>query len=298
MILGATYSHHQATWLDLKPVESLKAICTWPIKMIRLGAYWDEIEKEPGEYDFSKLIQQLEICQQTDKKVVLSLGIKAPRWPEFYFPDHVEPDINLPTTQAKARQFIQVTIQTIRSFNNISHWQIENEPLDPSGPHQQTIPLSFLQSEVDLVRQLDSRPIIINLWGNDLSTRGNLDQAAALADIVGIDLYYKQFMMNVLGKNIYAGPRDSANHLSEILTNSSKPAWIMELQAEPWEKDGAGYKKSNPGSFNVSQLQKNWQAAQKLPVEAVFFWGVEYWLWQQQQGNNQFVNWTKQLQTS
>ena len=278
MLLGINFSHHQSNWLKLDPQKSLENICTWPIEVIRLGAYWNEIESQPSEFNFSVLKEQLEICRQAEKKVVLSLGSKAPRWPEFYFPDHVQPDYSLEITQKKLLIFIKKTIETVDPFKIVTHWQIENEPLDPSGPTQQVIPIELVKQEIKIAQQLSDLPIIINLWGNDLSSRGNIKQAAQLADIVGIDIYYKQFLSQILKKTIYSGPRDSQEKLQKIIFKCQKPVWIMELQAEPWEKNDQAYRSQNPGSFNLAKLQKNWELAKQLPVEAIFFWGAEYWL--------------------
>jgi len=295
MIPGTTYSHRQAKWLGLDPLTSLEQLCTWPLQKIRLAAYWDEIEISPGKYNFSLLKQQLEMCQRAGKQVVLSVGVKAPRWPEFYFPAHVQPDFNSAETTTSLLTFLSATIQALQTFSCITHWQIENEPLDPSGPTNQIIPGEFLEQEVELVRQHSNLPLIINLWGNDLSARGNLTQANEIADVVGLDLYPKQFLKQVLGKNLYRGPFDSPSKLQKIIAKNQKPIWIMELQAEPWEKDDQGYRSAQPGSFNLAQLQKNWELAQNLNVEATFFWGAEYWLWQQSQGNSQYVDWLHSL---
>lgn len=295
MQIGATYSHRQANWLGLDPLKSLQQLCHWPFKMIRLGVYWDEIEATPQVYDFAQLQKELEICEKAHKKVVLSLGVKAPRWPEFYFPAHVQPDLDsLETTNALMR-FLEETMSVVQPSSIITHWQIENEPLDPSGPNQQVIPWELLQQGVGLVRSWSNLPIILNLWGNDLSSRGNLDKANALADVVGLDLYPKQFLKRILGKNFYRGPLDSQKRLQELIAHNEKPVWIMELQAEPWEKDDQGYRSTRPESFNLAQMQKNWKFAQSLPVEATFFWGAEYWLWQQSLGNFQYVNWIQSL---
>jgi len=69
----------------------------------------------------------------------------------------------------------------------------------------------------------------------------------------------------------------------------------MELQAEPWERDDSTFRGKNPESFNRNKLQKNWDTVKSLPVEAIFFWGAEYWLWQQNLGNPEFVEWFKNL---
>lgn len=58
--------------------------------------------------------------------------MKAPRWPEYYFPSWV-----MDKTPEGAReyvlQFIKTVIEKFKKYLCISAWQVENEPLDPSG---------------------------------------------------------------------------------------------------------------------------------------------------------------------
>lgn len=289
--LGISFSSHHAQELGLDPVAALEECCTWPISSIRLGAYWSQLEPQAGEYDFSPLTQQLEMCFHHKKQVILTVGAKAPRWPEFYFPPHVEPDIQDAKTQAALLRFIEATVLATRKFSNILLWQVENEPLDPSGPAELVVPTSFLQQESKLIRHLDPRPQMITVWGNNLMQRGNVPQAEQLGDVVGIDLYYKQFVSRLFGKNLYRGPLDSDSAILTMSRKLSKPLWIAELQAEPWEHDHSGYLSSRPGSMSVKQLQSNWERAKQLPVHGVLFWGAEYWLWQESQGNTAYIDW-------
>ena len=100
-----------------------------------------------------------------------------------------------------------------------------------------------------------------------------------MADIIGLDLYYKQFVTQIFGKNIYKGPSQSDSALRKLINSSTKPVWITELQAEPWEKDERGYLSKSPGSISPKQLQQNIERAKKLPVQEILLWGFEYWLW-------------------
>lgn len=279
--LGWTYSHRQATSLGLDPEEGLHTVLSWNPNIVRLGIYWDESEPQPGKYTFSHVEKLLKICQDNNQPVLMSIGMKAPRWPEFYFPNHVVPDPENPETQKHALAFLQHAIRAVRDFSCISHWQVENEPLDPSGPENAKIPLEFLEQECSLVRSLDSREIVVNLWGNDVITRGLFSKASDLADIVGLDLYYTQHLKTLFGKNFYGGPRASNDMLKKMIADSPKPVWITELQAEPWEKDEAGYRSKNPQSMNETELLKNIQRAQSLGIETSILWGAEYWIWKE-----------------
>jgi len=219
----------------------------------------------------------LEMCNSQKQNVVLTLGMKAPRWPEYHWPRLINQSPNNSMTQLTVCKLIQQTISELSQFTCISHWQVENEPLDPSGPNNLTIPVDFFLREVVLVRSLDSsRPIIGTLWGNDLIKRGLFSTMESIVDIVGIDLYPKQYAGKRWGKPYYRGPSQSDSRLETVISHSSKPVWITELQAEPWEEDDRQYRSKKPGSYPQGQREKNILWASQFPVSQILLWGVEY----------------------
>src|SRR5690606_18841192 len=128
----------------------------------------------------------VEIFEQAQQPLVITLGVKAPRWPEFYYPAWIEhKTTSHESTRIAILTLIEKTMQQLQKFSCITHWQVENEPLDPSGPEQEKISLDFLKAEIALVRSLDARPIIVSVWGNDAIKRGFLPALAPLADIIG-----------------------------------------------------------------------------------------------------------------
>lgn len=288
-MLGITLSHSHLTWLGIQPSFALEQLSRRSLSYVRLGSYWSEIESRNAHYDYQALTEWLDVFERRQQNVVLTVGVKAPRWPEFYYPDFItHKDSSHPETQSKLLDFIRHTITHVRHYRCISHWQVENEPLDPSGPINEHISSQLLEQEISLVRQLDPRPILLTLWGNALRRRGFLPQVSELADIVGIDLYYRQFAGSILGKHIYTGPENEAK-LRQTLSQSSKPIWITELQAEPWEKDEASYLGNNPASISPELLEQNLQRTKHLPVAEILLWGFEYWLYRSQQGDQRYL---------
>lgn len=292
-VLGCTFSPMQARFLELDIEEAFREVLSWPISQIRLGGYWNELEPEPEKFVFDPLLSLLEEAEAAKKEVVLTVGAKAPRWPEFHFPDFVAPDPKLPETQDRICRFVEKLVKTTRSFSCITSWQIENEPFDPSGPKRLTIPQPLLQTEVELVRSLDTRQIVLSLWGNALVSKKQFLLLTELADVVGFDLYPKQFLASVLGKNLYKGPPASVQERMQFVREHEKAVWITELQSEPWEKDEAGYRSAHPESLSPEQFLQNVDWARSLAPDALFLWGVEYWLWQAKQGNTFFVDWIR-----
>lgn len=294
MKLGITFSQPHLEYLGLSVAAALQTALEYHFAHLRLAAYWNRIERQPGHYDFAELNQLLTQCEKAGQPVVMTIGVKAPRWPEYYWPDFIAvKNPNQDETQQRVLGFIRHTILALQQFNCITHWQIENEPFDPSGPEQLAMSETFLQAEIRLVRELDSRPIITTLWGNDVLTRGFFPTAEKLSDVVGLDIYYKQFVYQLLNHSFHQGPRYSANALQKYLQRSTKPVWITELQAEPWEKDTQAYQSAQPLSISPAQLQENVRQAQLLPVEKILLWGFEYWLWRAQQGDERYLEMAK-----
>ncbi len=292
-MIGTTFSHPHLAYLNLDFDQALDQALSMNFSYLRLGAYWDHIESTPQDYDFSVLAKLLEKCEQASQKIVMTVGVKSPRWPEFYWPDYIEPDFKNQQTKTQLLKFVEQTVTNLKKYDCITHWQVENEPLDPSGPNEQKISFEFLQQEVELVKKLDTRPIIINLWGNDLLPRGLFTQAKQLADVIGLDLYPRQFIKQIFGRSVYRGPTHNQKQLKRLLASTDKPVWISELQAEPWEKDEKGYLSNNPGSISPKKLAENIKHAQQLPIKQILLWGFEYWWWQAQHGNDSYLQTVK-----
>lgn len=282
MIHGTTYSHVYAKQLGLDLQESFQQALDFKFDIIRLCCYWNEIQPTQESFDISAIEKLLQKCEEQQQKVILSIGMKAPRWPEFYIPQWIkskDPQVAFPYTL----QYIEKLVSILKHFSCITYWQVENEPMDPQWPENTVITFDMLKQEVDLVRQLDpTRKIMINLWGNHLTHRGLFPKIEQLADVIGLDIYYNQAITkNIFGKIIktYTGPNDSDKTIKNIIQRSSKPVFIAELQAEPWEHDIVIPKIKNPKSMNESLLRDNYARARALGVTGILFWGFEYWLW-------------------
>ncbi|MDQ3008872.1 MAG: hypothetical protein M3Q81_04740 [bacterium] len=293
--LGTTFTPRHAAWLGLDPLASFKDCLEWPIEYIRVGAYWDEIEPKKGQYNFAQLLPYLTSAEKSSKKIILVVGAKAPRWPEFYLPSDVTGTLETEENQQRLLDLISAVVTECGNFSCISHWQCENEPLDPSGPDELTISLEFLKREIEMIRSLDNRPIITTVWGNDLTNRGHYRTLEPLADIIGIDLYYQQFTARLLGRNYYRSPADSDETIKDCISTLSKPVWITELQAEPWEKDEDGYRSPQPKSISPELLKAYCQRAAKLGAGVVLLWGAEYWLWRNAQHDNSYLTILQEL---
>ena len=85
--LGVSFSHRHATWLGLDARDTLEAVLRdLGVRRLRLSAYWDEIAPQPGRLNFVPLQPWLTLAEQYGARVLMTLGVKAQRHPEFYAP--------------------------------------------------------------------------------------------------------------------------------------------------------------------------------------------------------------------
>lgn len=276
MKLGTTFSHRHLISLGLEPQSAFRSLLDLKFDLIRLCGYLDELWPSSDNFYFKQLDWYLEQCEASGQSCLLTLGMKAPRWPEFYLPGW----LTKRNLVHYLPEYICQAIQYFGKYSCIHYWQIENEPLDPSGPNKQQVDFEVLQAEVAAARQTGTDlPIILTAWGNELKQRNIAIKMASLADIIGIDMYYR---VPAFWK-FYTGPAASDNYYRDLPGKLNKPVWLAELQAEPWEKTVIPPIHHTP-SMNPSRLKTNLAQATLLQYPVVLLWGFEYWYWLRQQG--------------
>jgi hypothetical protein len=290
MVYGFSFSRRQCEWLGLNWQETLKQIASYnKLSKIRLSLYWHEVEKEENKYDFSQIKSEVELAQNLGFEIILNIGMKAQRWPEYFLPEYINTkllpkgsDVSLnDRIKDRTLKFIEQSIITLKDFSSIKSWQIENEPLDKSGPNNWRISAKFLQEEIDLAKNLDpQRPMLITLWGNDLQKRDLLPTVLKLQNIdsIGFDFYPK----SPLFKWLYIGPDVSLSGIkgiSHVVKQKGFSPIITELQAEPWEKFDWQKTPSLIKSVSIAQIQSNISNYSRLDFDEIYLWGAEYWIW-------------------
>jgi hypothetical protein len=318
MSLGFTFSERQADYLDLSWQQAYSAAMGLQPNLVRLAAYWDSIETAPGHYDFTDLDWLLDHTPP-QSSVLLVVGMKAPRWPEYYLPRWLKAGLTLgsgadvaqdPNVRAATLRFAAQVVQHERSRPNIRYWQVENEPLDPSGPRQWTIDRGFLAEEIGLVRSLDpGRPIVASMfvdtsplgalppWRGRLTDRAR--QLLGLADVLGLDVYP---IRPVSTRSFQASPQwpvwvweGRVKSLQQIAQAAGKQSWISEAQAEPWLPSHLVYTASAPARNAAPGLTTT--TVDRLQADGfntILLWGVEYWYMRSERYQDH--NWWKGMQ--
>ena len=86
------YTQLERRGLDWR--EAFGCVQDLGLNALRLGAYWSDIEPEHGVFDFEQLDELLHKCEAMNIQVLLTLGMKGPRWPEFHIPAWAQTDFD------------------------------------------------------------------------------------------------------------------------------------------------------------------------------------------------------------
>lgn len=305
--LGTTFSQLQCRYLDLGYREAFRQICQLGLDQIRLCCYWNELEPQPNQFDFTTLDWLLEEADRQRIPVILAVGMKVPRWPEFHFPSWLSDrhetragktplDQRSPAVADYTLRFIDAVVSHTRDASAVNYWQVENEPftqLEITGGR--FLSYEFVRQEVELVRQLRQPQQQILLTGSitlpfaDFAEdAAAFQECAATADAVGINVYSK---VPVGQTRYYIEPQPSFWQTLQIwqtqLQQSGKAAWIAEAQAEPWEPQQLVATKGihHPSSSPEQAIQLV-DRLTTLGYPSILLWGCEYWYWHQQQGRS------------
>lgn len=250
---------------------------------LRLIAYWDEIEKEKGKFDFTELDWMLDKIRQAKSEAILVLGLKVPRWPECHFPEWAG---NLPAEgrEEALRNYLRAVVGKYGERPEITMWQVENEPFLWFGQCPQR-GSKFLGKEIEAVRKADpSRPILVT----DSGELGLWFRAVRYGDVFGTTMYrkiYPRFLGPLMGVIEYPLSPDFfrlKEKMVRIATrNPSKRFIVTELQGEPWGPT-AIQKVPLEQQFSIfgpQYFRETIEYAKQTGFDEYYLWGAEWWYW-------------------
>ncbi len=300
--VGTTFSPERALASGMDDLEAFLRLETMGFAVIRLTVSWDAVDLN----GFGRLDRLVAAAERSGQQLVLSVGTKAPGWPEFHLParySKATPDD--PELRAAALGHIQRTVERYRASRVIVGWQLENEPLDVAGPRRSRLSHDLLVREMAEVRHLDPRPIVLTAFGpirrtcDHVSSLDGCDAGAlAGADAVGSvpELLGLLGPSDVLGLDVYTGVGMSraadcwtaraAGWLS-LAASARRQVWITELQAEPWEPTPATL--DQPLSTSPTRIAADFATLRRLGYSEILLWGSEYWLRRARQGDERWL---------
>ncbi len=290
-VYGATFSkiYAQDLGLDWKAVYA-SMLDELDVRLVRVPAYWSAIEPQPGQYDFADIDWQIAEAAKREAKVILTMGMKAPRWPECYLPSWTQ-GMSPDEIHRRALDMVRAVVEHYKNEAIISDWQVENEPLLPFGMCPKP-DYAFLKTEVDLVHSLDQRPVLMQ----DSGEASVWVPTAELADTLGVSLYrfvwYKKvgYIHWPAFASLYWFKAALARaHVDRVI--------ITELQAEPWftQPLTAVPIDEQLAQLDESVLRDNVAFAKLVGFPEVYFWGVEWWYWLKGQGHPELWDAAKEI---
>ncbi len=275
---GVAFSKAFATEMELDWRKLYAAILgELEVERLRLPVYWQDVEPEPGKYDFSDYDWMIEEAQKEDVELILVVGRKLPRWPECHIPFWAD-ELPEPEKQEKILNIISLTVERYKDIDNLYLWQVDNEPFLPFGECT-TTHKDFLDQEVSRVRELDPDHEIMVTDSGELSI---WVRAAKRADVFGTTMY-RIVHKDPIGYFKYPLPPKFFWVKANIvhLFFPEKPIIVSELQTEPW-----GPKliydltlSEQEKSMSLDQFRDNIEYAREAGFPEVYLWGAEWWYW-------------------
>lgn len=277
---GITFSPVYAQYeLGLDWQETYLAILDdLKVDNLRLSAYWNEIESERDSYNFEKLDWQIKEASKRNVNIILAVGRRLPRWPECHDPAWLK-DLLPAEVGNEQLELVDLIIERYDKNKNIRLWQVENEPfLSTFGQCPPLDQKVFIQ-EIDLIRTLSSKPILVtdsgelNFW---------IGAAKTGAEVIGSTLY-KVVYNEKIGYVRYPLPAwfyfVKANFIKTFFR--TKSIINSELQAEAWhteKKDLSEMTEEETNkSLDLKQFRKNVIFAKKAGFDEIYLWGAEWW---------------------
>lgn len=293
LIIGTTFIPRYARFFDLDPKETLHdTLYDLGIKRLRLVSYWKEIEREPGQYDFTDLDWQFAMAEEAGAEVSLSIGLRQPRWPECHEPKWAQ---NMPKEQwyPKLKQYMAAVIDRYKDSSALKSYQLENEYFMTVFGECSDFERERLVDEFNFVKQQDpSRPITITRSNN----WGGWPIGEPTPDVFGVAVYKRVFDYTVTNR-YFEYPYPSWFYASLAGAGelaSGKPLIIHELQMEPWMPENyhinhlSDIPEQNK-SMNAERLKDRFRYAEDTGLRTIDTWGVEWWYWRKVKANDPTV---------
>ncbi len=287
IIWGVTYSPLAVEDLKLDQDETYRAIIEdlKPDKL-RLVAYWNRIERQPGEYDFSNLDEQVDLADENNIPFIISVGQRVPRYPECHAPEWAN-ELSGDKRANKVLSLIKETMTRYDDRQNLVGWQIENEPFLSAFGECPELNESLLAQEIGLARSLSDKTILT-------TESGELSfwlKASKYPDVLGTTLYRRVIVGGTGVAVNYVFPpwyyRARSNIIKSFRGNVDDVI-VAELQAEPWTNRGIvnSTEKEKARTMNPKQFEQNIEFTEGVGFPEVYLWGVEWWFYEKQNGND------------
>jgi Beta-galactosidase len=280
---------------------------------VRISVEWSQVEPAEGRYDFTLVDALLTAAQQAGARVMLGVGIKAQRHPEFYIPPWLLDQVHVSDDEVisdnalvhdRALEMVRAIVAHTAESSVIDSWQADNEPyIATSRASSWTLSRAFAAEEVAAIRAADPsrRPVSINQAQHFVFDR-RWEDALADSDLLAASLYpfrnYELFGHQFVVPILEIGPL-APNYAQQAREahSAAKQFWITELQAEPWvDQDIRLTSPAHPSpNLTPANFRKNIEYARRSGADRGYLWGSEWWLYEEQKfGDGQWMQLARQ----
>jgi hypothetical protein len=283
---GATFSQKASSRLGLDwRANYLAVVHDLRPGGLRLVAYWDLVEPAEGRYDFRDLDWQMAEARKAGIPVILAVGEKVPRWPEYHFPKWLRAN-DARERQSKLLAYLVRVVERYRGSPTLVYWQVENEPFVSFGVGPAP-DAAFLAKEVAVVRAADPRHRILATDGGEW---GTWYRTGGYGDALGITLYRSVYDRRVGTFALPLTPEfyELKQGMTQLIRGGRHERVICaELQAEPWGgKPLAGMTvREQEALFPEKAFAETVAFARRTRMTTFYFWGAEWWYYAKLHGH-------------
>lgn len=264
-------------------------------RYVRLSVEWSTVEPAPDSYDFRVIDAMLAEAHSDGAHVLLTVGVKAQRSPEFYLPAWELARVDLPQgavisdnpiLRDDALAMVRAVVAHTAASPAIDSWQAGNEPYTVSARSDDwSLGPDFIRQVVAAIHTADpqQRPVVIN-HAQHFSSDRRWRQALADGDVLAASIYpfrnYAIFGHTFVVPILEIGPF-GANYAAQARAAHAdgKQFWITEMQAEPWTD--TDIRLITPGHPSPNLTHQNFARsidyARRSGADRVYLWGAEWW---------------------
>ncbi|MBC7746857.1 hypothetical protein H7Y40_02665 [Pedobacter sp.] len=281
--IGVSFSDKRSRELGLDWRANYTALLDdMHIRSFRLMSYWDEYEKNRGQFDFTDLDWQMDEAAKRGATVSLSIGLRQPRWPECHEPGWAT-TLSGNEWKQSLYAYIKVVMQRYENHPALLSWQLENEGANnwfgTCGPVDKV----RLTEEFNFTKSLTAKPVWMSL-----SDQHGLPINPPLPDKFGYSVYrtvWSDKTWPYIGYMTYPTPIWYHKLRAVIIkAYTGRDIFIHEMQLEPWAyrdtKDVSIAEQDK--SMNLDQIHDNLLFTREIGAQDIYAWGSEWWYWRKE----------------
>lgn len=280
LVYGVSFIPAYASSLGVDPQQTMDALLNIGVKQFRLVSYWNQVETTPGVYDFSQLDWQFQKAEAAHAQIILTVGLRQPRWPECHPPSFIDTTKPLSTWQPQLEQYMTAVINRYKHSPSLYKYQLENEYFLQGFGDCRDYSRSRLVDEYQLVKKLDGQhPIIVGRSNNALG----FPAGQPTPDQLSISVYKRVWDSAVTHRYLeYPFPAWFYGYIAGVQKiYLGKDMSIAELQAEAWPPNGKTIPETSlveqNKSLDAQRLKDRFTYGKNTGMKSIDLWGGEYW---------------------